>query len=57
MSLDSCTIGSIKFNLILKKPAGEYEVEFNGAYFPSGIYFYQLKAGQHSKTRKMVLIK
>jgi hypothetical protein len=40
-----------------EKPAGEYEVEFNGSSLPSGIYFYQLKAGQYSETRKMVLIK
>jgi len=37
-------------------PAGEYEVEFNAPNLPSGIYFYQLKAGQYSETRKMVLL-
>jgi photosystem II stability/assembly factor-like uncharacterized protein len=37
--------------------AGEYEVEFNGNNIPSGIYFYQLKAGEYSETRKMVLMK
>ncbi len=31
-----------------EKPAGEYEVEFNGVNLPSGIYFYQLKAGEPS---------
>jgi hypothetical protein len=40
-----------------EKPAGEYEVEFNGANLPSGIYFYHLRAGQYSETRKMVLLK
>ena len=40
-----------------EKPAGEYEVEFNGANLPSGIYFYQLKTGQYSETKKMVLLK
>lgn len=48
-----------------EKPAGEYEVEFNAASLPSrsgsaltsGIYFYQLKAGQYSETKKMVLIR
>ena len=40
-----------------EKPAGEYEVEFNAADLPSGIYFYQLKAGEFSKTKKMILLK
>lgn len=40
-----------------EKSAGEYEVEFDGSALPSGIYFYQLKAGQYTETRKMVLIK
>jgi hypothetical protein len=40
-----------------EKPAGEYEVEFNGSNLPSGIYFYQLKAEQYSETKKMILLK
>jgi photosystem II stability/assembly factor-like uncharacterized protein len=40
-----------------EKPAGEYEVEFNGVNLPSGIYFYQLNAEQYSETKKMVLLK
>ncbi|GBD87649.1 LVIVD repeat protein [bacterium BMS3Abin03] len=39
------------------KPAGEYEVEFNAENLPSGIYFYQLRAGSFIQTKKMILIK
>ena len=40
-----------------EKPAGEYEVEINAAGLPSGIYFYQLKAGSFFQTKKMVYLK
>jgi len=40
-----------------EKPAGEYEVQFNAATLPSGIYFYQLSAGEYRETKKMVLIR
>jgi len=40
-----------------EKTAGEYEVKFNAANLPSGIYFYQLSAGQYIETKKMILIK
>ena len=48
-----------------EKPAGIYETEFNAANLPSGVYFYQLQAGNPSsssgqvfvETKKMILIK
>jgi hypothetical protein len=50
-----------------EKPAGEYKVQFDisnlsggisakGGY-ASGVYFYQLKAGNYIETKKMVLLK
>ena len=40
-----------------EKPAGEYEVEFGGTGLTSGIYFYQLRAGEFTQVKKMVLLK
>jgi hypothetical protein len=37
--------------------AGEYEISFNAAGLPSGVYFYRLSAADFSQTKKMVLIK
>jgi hypothetical protein len=36
---------------------GTYEVEWNAAEFPSGVYYYRLIAGDYSETKKMILIK
>jgi hypothetical protein len=40
-----------------KQNAGTYEVTFDGSNFPSGIYFYQLRVGTYSETKKMILLK
>jgi len=40
-----------------EKPAGNYKAEFNGTGLPSGVYFYQLRAGNYIETKKMVLLK
>jgi len=41
-----------------EKPAGNYEVEFNGTELPSGIYLFRLSVdNNYSETRKMVLLK
>ena len=39
------------------KSAGTYEVEFNASDFSSGIYYYTLKAGSFTETKKMILMK
>jgi hypothetical protein len=38
-------------------PAGTYEVTFDGSNFSSGIYFYQLSAGDFFDVKKMLLVK
>jgi hypothetical protein len=40
-----------------EKPVGTYEVHWNAANLPSGVYFYQLKAGDFIQTKKMILLK
>ncbi|MCH8033030.1 MAG: VCBS repeat-containing protein [Bacteroidetes bacterium] len=51
-------LGSKVATLINKKlPAGNYKIEFDGAEFPSGIYFYQLNADNFSDVKKMILTK
>lgn len=40
----------------IKNP-GFYEVQFNGSNFASGVYLFRLKAGEYSKTGKMLLLK
>ncbi len=40
-----------------EKPAGKYEVNFNASHLASGVYFYQLKAGDFVQSKKMILVK
>lgn len=39
------------------KKRGSYKIQFNGNDLPSGIYFYQIKAGNFNKVKKMILLK
>ncbi|MDH3268392.1 MAG: T9SS type A sorting domain-containing protein [Ignavibacteria bacterium] len=39
------------------KPAGNYKVEWDASNYSSGVYFYQLIAGDFVETKKMVLMK
>ncbi len=39
------------------KPTGVYSVDFNGADFASGVYFYRIEAADFVDTKRMVLVK
>jgi hypothetical protein len=40
-----------------RQAAGVYQVEWDAAEFPSGVYYYKIEAGQFQQVRKMMLIK
>ncbi|PKL83213.1 MAG: hypothetical protein CVV24_06060 [Ignavibacteriae bacterium HGW-Ignavibacteriae-3] len=40
-----------------EKAAGSYEVKFDAANIPSGVYFYTIQTGSFSQTKKMILMK
>jgi len=39
------------------KPAGLYDIEFDGSSLPSGIYLYKLQTPNFTQTKKMILLK
>jgi uncharacterized protein (DUF362 family) len=47
----------IKFLVNKKMSAGKHIAHFNGSDLTSGIYFYQVTAGNFSKMKKMILLK
>ena len=40
-----------------EKSAGIYEVEFDGSNLSSGVYFYEIQAGNFFETKKLMLLK
>jgi hypothetical protein len=40
-----------------EKPAGTYEIRFNGSDLASGIYFYTFSAGEYHNSKKLILLK
>lgn len=48
-----------KISTLINKelPSGVHQVDFSGSVLPSGLYFYQLKVGNCSTMRKMILNK
>jgi photosystem II stability/assembly factor-like uncharacterized protein len=40
-----------------EKSVGTYELTWNASSLPSGVYFYQIKAGSYIETKKMMLLK
>lgn len=51
-------LGNVIETLVYKEmQAGRYEVEFNATAIPSGVYFYQLRAGSFVDMKKMILVK
>jgi hypothetical protein len=40
-----------------EKTAGSYTVKFDGSNLSSGIYLYQMRAGDFTATKKLILLK
>ena len=47
----------VQKSVVNKQPAGYYSIKFDGSNLSSGIYYYQITAGNFVETKKMVLIK
>jgi hypothetical protein len=40
-----------------EKPAGKYDIQFDAANLPSGIYFYRITTNNFTHAKKMILIR
>ena len=40
-----------------EKPAGTYEIDFDASKLSSGVYLYELRAGDFVDMKKMILLK
>jgi hypothetical protein len=47
----------IKVLLNSRKPAGEYHISWDATSQPSGVYFYQIQAGNFTETKRMLLLR
>ncbi|MCI0698587.1 T9SS type A sorting domain-containing protein [candidate division KSB1 bacterium] len=47
----------VQVSVIGRKEAGKYSIELNAISWPSGVYFYQLRAGNFVATKKLILLK
>jgi hypothetical protein len=59
VSLEIYDLLGLKVSTLINslQPAGDQTVIWDGSDKPSGVYFYRLKAGDYSETRKMLLTK
>jgi aminopeptidase N len=52
------TLGEMVAELVKEdRPGGEYQVTFNAASLPSGVYFYRLQVGAFVETRRLLMIR
>jgi hypothetical protein len=56
-TLSRVILGEVAVLVNERKPAGTYQVEFDGAGLSSGVYFYHLNADGNIQTKKMILEK